>query len=221
MLSSATTHIPIPSLPPSATKSHGFNHLASGSLFSVGQACDHNFTAVFDKNYVKIFKSIEVNITAIFPPIIKGPCNAPSQHLYSVSIPTHPPPIYKANATINVSSIRDLIALYYGDLFSTSISTWCKAIKNYFLKSWTKLTVNQLIKYTPIYEATSKGHMYTQQLNISSTKKAPPNKNIDTTISTPSPIHSISKNKESYYVISRKNTVTDTLTPSSSSFLSS
>ena len=27
MLSSTTMHIPIPSLPPSATKSHGFNHI--------------------------------------------------------------------------------------------------------------------------------------------------------------------------------------------------
>ena len=57
MVSSATTHLPIPSLPPSATKSHGFNHLAYGSLFSVGQACNHNCTAVFEKNSVKIYKS--------------------------------------------------------------------------------------------------------------------------------------------------------------------
>ena len=53
MVSSATTHIPIPYLPTSATKSHGFNHLASGSLFSVLQACDHNCTALFDNNSVK------------------------------------------------------------------------------------------------------------------------------------------------------------------------
>ena len=53
MISYATTHLPITSLPPSATKSHGFNHLASGYIFSVRQACDHNCTAVFDKNPVK------------------------------------------------------------------------------------------------------------------------------------------------------------------------
>ena len=90
MVSSATTHLPIPSLPPSATKSHGFNHLASGSLFSVGKVCDHNFTAVFDNNSVKIFKSTELNITALCPPIIQGCCNLPSQTLYSVSLPNHP-----------------------------------------------------------------------------------------------------------------------------------
>ena len=38
MVSSTNTHIPIPLLPPYATKSHCFNHLASGFLFSVGQS---------------------------------------------------------------------------------------------------------------------------------------------------------------------------------------
>ena len=68
MVSSANTHIPIPPLPPSATKSHGFNHLASGYLFSIGQACDHNSTAVFYKNSVKMFNSAEVNINALCHP---------------------------------------------------------------------------------------------------------------------------------------------------------
>ena len=91
MVSSATTHLPIPYLSPAATKSHGFNHLASVSLFYVGQACDHNCTAVFDNNSVNIFKSTEVNITSLYPPIIQGHRNAPSQPLYSVSLPTNPP----------------------------------------------------------------------------------------------------------------------------------
>ena len=107
MVYSATTHLPIPSMPPSTKYSHGFNHLESGSLFSVGQSCNRNCTAVFDKNSVKIFNSTEVNITAIFLPILQGHCNAPSQPLYSVSLPTHPSSIHKANATINVSSIQD------------------------------------------------------------------------------------------------------------------
>ena len=72
MVSSTTTHLPITSLPPPATESHGFNRLAYGYLYSVGQTCDHNCSAVFDKNSVKIFKSTEVNINAIFPPIIQG-----------------------------------------------------------------------------------------------------------------------------------------------------
>ena len=53
MVSSATTHLKIPSLPPSATKSCGFNHLESGYLFSVGQACDHNCTCSFWQEFRK------------------------------------------------------------------------------------------------------------------------------------------------------------------------
>ena len=77
MVSSPTTHLPIPFLPPSATKSHSFNHLESGYLFYVRQSCEHNCTAVFDNNSVKILKSTEVNTTALFPPIIQGHINAP------------------------------------------------------------------------------------------------------------------------------------------------
>ena len=64
---------------------------------------NYYFTAVFDKNTVKVFKYTEVNINALCPPVIQGHHNSPSQPLYSVSLPTHPPPIHKSNATINVS----------------------------------------------------------------------------------------------------------------------
>ena len=53
MVSSTTIHLTIPSMPPYETKFHGFNHLESGSLFSFGQACDHDCTAFFYNNSVK------------------------------------------------------------------------------------------------------------------------------------------------------------------------
>ena len=90
MASSTTTHLKINYLPPPATKSHGFNNLSSGYLFSVGQACDNNCTAVFDKSSVKIFKTTEVNINALCLPILQGHLDTPSQPLYSVSLPTFP-----------------------------------------------------------------------------------------------------------------------------------
>ena len=123
MVSSATTHLKIPSLPPPATESHSFKHLAYGSLFSVGQACYHNCTAGFDKNYVKLFKSSEVNINLLCTPIIKGNHNVPTQNIYSVSLPANPPSTHKSNATINVSYFRDCIDFYHGALFYPTIST--------------------------------------------------------------------------------------------------
>ena len=35
-----------------------------------------------------------------------------------------------------------------------------KQLNNDFLKSWPELTVKQVTKYTPIYEATFKSHMH-------------------------------------------------------------
>ena len=98
--------------------------------------------------------------SVIFSPIIQGHFNAPSQPLYSVSLTTHPPSIHKSNTTISASSIQDRIAFYRDALFSPTISTWCKAIKNNFLHYWPELTVIQVTKYNPISKATVKVHMH-------------------------------------------------------------
>ena len=118
MESSTTTNLPIPSILPSATKYCSSNHLASGYLFFDRQACDHNCTAVFVKSSVKIFKSIEVNINALCPPIIQGHRNSPLKPIYSVSLPIHPPSTHKSNGTINVSLIRYFIDFHHSALFS-------------------------------------------------------------------------------------------------------
>ena len=46
---SHTGQINIPSLPPEARTTHIFTELASGSLLSIGQLCDHGCSAYFDK----------------------------------------------------------------------------------------------------------------------------------------------------------------------------
>ena len=92
------------------TLNYGWTQRSSIELFRLkyfSGILAKNCTAVFGKNSVKIFKSKEFNTTALCPPIIQGLHNAPSQPLYSVSLPTQPPPIHKANATINVLSIQD------------------------------------------------------------------------------------------------------------------
>ena len=137
-----------------------------------------------------------------------------------MSLKTHPTSIHTSNATTNVSSILDRVFFYHDALFSPTISTWCKAIKNVFIKSCSELTVNQVTKYASIYEATVKGHTHEQQSNIRSNKKAPFNKNMYTNIPKPNHIHSIYKNKESYDDISSDNTVTDMPTATSPSFFS-
>ena len=76
MKSTCTSKLAIPNLPLAATHAHGFKHLASGSLLSVGQLCDHGCTAIFDKHQVHIFKSAQVTIQQRSPPILTGYCTA-------------------------------------------------------------------------------------------------------------------------------------------------
>ena len=63
-----------------------------------------------------------------------------------------------------------------------------------FLQYWTALNVSQVTKYNSNDEATVKGHMHKQQYNKRLTTNSPFNKNMDTTIPTPNPIHIIFKN---------------------------
>ena len=72
MKSIYTSKLPIPQLPLAATRAHGFQHLASGSLLSVGQLCDHDCSAIFDKDQVHIYKSAQVAILPRAPPIGGG-----------------------------------------------------------------------------------------------------------------------------------------------------
>ena len=60
----------------------------------------------FLQKYVKMFKSTAVSINVICPPIIQVQQYALPKPLHSVYLTTHPPSIYKSNATINSPSIR-------------------------------------------------------------------------------------------------------------------
>ena len=71
MVSSSTTHLPIPYLLPFSTKSHGFNYLAYGPLFSARQACDHNCTAFFDNNSVIFLSKLRSILICFFHPQLK------------------------------------------------------------------------------------------------------------------------------------------------------
>ena len=140
MTSKSTTNLPLPSLPPYATISHGFPSLASGSLLSVGRVCDHNCTSIFTDRSKKMYNNKDVKIQENKPPIIAGTRNAPSQPVYNVCIPIPDPAQHSinilrpesANAT-NLSHLQDRIAFYHAALFSPVVSTWTKAIKAGFL----------------------------------------------------------------------------------------
>ena len=185
MTSQSTATLPLPSLPPSATISHGFPSLASGSLLSVGKICDHDCTAIFTDRTVKMFRNADVNIQTVQPPLISGTRNAPKQPLYNVRLPlpapVHPSLPAATNHAINLLTpesvnsvqlphLRDPIAFYHATLFSPVISTWTDAINAGFLDSFPDLTAKQVHQYQPHSEATTMGHMHAQRSNLRSTK---------------------------------------------------
>ena len=63
MESTSTALLPIPTLPPTATQAHGFPHLASGSLLSVGQLCDHQCTAIFTADTAAVYPNRNLTVT--------------------------------------------------------------------------------------------------------------------------------------------------------------
>jgi len=178
MTSNTTSNLPIPKLPPSATISHGFPKLASGSLLSVGQICDHNCTAIFTNKSVKMYNTSDITIKQHNEPILAGTRNAPSQPLYNIRLPipqeSKPHAInilipQSVNAT-HLPHLNDRIAFYHATLFSPVISTWIKSINAGRLDSFPELTSKQVRRYTPHSEATTLGHQHAQRSNLRSTR---------------------------------------------------
>ena len=118
MTSKSTTNIPLPSMPPSATISHGFPSLACGSILSSGKIYDHNCTAIFTNFPIKTYNNKYFNIQESKPPIISGTRNSHSEPLNNVCLPIKDPSQHSinilrpesANAT-NIPHIQDCIVV--------------------------------------------------------------------------------------------------------------
>ena len=172
MQSTHTASLPIPSLPAAATKDHVFNSLASGSLLSVGKLSDHQCTAIFTADKVAIHKNKNIVIATTSPPILHGTRNPPLQPPYKINLPN--PTFYRANSVIHNLSVRNRVAFYHAAIFSPTIATWTKAVRNNSLHGWPKLATSQITKYAPNSLATIKGHQHAIRSNIQSTKSGKP-----------------------------------------------
>jgi hypothetical protein len=175
MTSTATAHLPLPHLKASATKSHAFPKLASGSLLSVGQICDNACTAIFNSRSVHMYRNQDITVIPSRPPLISGTRNMPSEPLYNIQLPTPSSQLLAANSmTTKIPHLNDRIAFYHAALFSPVLSTWTHAINAGYLDSWPELTAKQVNQYAPRSEATTMGHMHAQRSNIRSTKPTSP-----------------------------------------------
>jgi hypothetical protein len=68
-------------------------------------------------------------------------------------------------------SIQDTIAYLHAFCLSPVQDTWLKAIQNGHFTTWPSITVENVRKYLPKYDATAKCHMNQICQNIHSTQK--------------------------------------------------
>jgi hypothetical protein len=166
--STHTAQLIIPQLPPAACEAHIFPHLASGSLISIGQLCDHGCTALF-------FDATTITIRLHNQTILTG-TRSPITRLWTLDLPTkseHPNHEHYLNTITNNPNLRERIAFYHATMFSPAISTWCNAIDAGHMTTWPALTSAQVRRYPPQSNAMVKGHLDQQRANLRSTKPRP------------------------------------------------
>jgi len=73
--------------------------------------------------------------------------------------------------TQDLPTTRALVAFLHATAGYPVKSTWLRAIKNNFYKSWPGLTYTLIAKYCPTADATIQGHMAQPQQHIRSTTR--------------------------------------------------
>ena len=179
MISTHTASLPIPSLPYAARSCHLFPSLATGSLLSIGQLCDHGCTALFTATHL--------HIALAGQPLLEGYRSGPYGHWIvhlqphvpgTTPSPLPAPPVtpsdHMALALLPTSLLTAKIAFYHAAMFSPTWSTWCAAIDAGHLATWPDLTSAQIRRHfqgsVPMYL----GHLDQTRANQRSTKPSPP-----------------------------------------------
>ncbi len=152
-----------PSLSATATKAHVFDGLTNASLLSVGQLCDDDCTAIFEKHSMRIQKN---GIT-----FIQGTRNN-TDGLWDISLPLTPlAPVQVVNAIIKKSTTHSELADYlYACCGSPPLRTFLRAIKNGNLITWPGIREVDFNKHLTKSIASAKGHMNQERKNLQSTK---------------------------------------------------
>ena len=121
--SSGATKIPLPTLSNKAQEAHIFPELTSANLLSIGQLCDDNCIATFDKNNLIITKNNKT--------IIQGKRNF-SNGMWYVPIPNTtepvdstitPPSTDMVNVITKLHPTSNLIRFLHAAAFSPAVST--------------------------------------------------------------------------------------------------
>jgi hypothetical protein len=164
----ATLNMPsLTSLPHAARQAHILLGLAQHSLLSVGQMCDSGCAVTFT--------ATKVTVTNGESTILTGLRDKESSLWRAPLEPNLPLEIgreHSAHDMYEQKSIQDTITYLHACCFSPVPDTWLKAIQNGHFSTWPSVTVENVRKYLPKSDATSKGHMNQIRQNIRSTQPA-------------------------------------------------
>ena len=161
-----------PSLTESASQVQILPQLKNSSLVSIGQLCDDNCVAIFDKKLLHIFKNNDL--------ILKGYRNL-LDGLWDIPLPARASVNTVEKRTQNLNIIirknkpkYELANFYHGAMCSPVIRTLQKAIKNNHLLSWP--SINKIHFPTNIIDtqAIHMGHLDQERKNLQSTKEVTP-----------------------------------------------
>ena len=161
-----------PELSSTATKSLVYPAITNESLLSIGQLCDNDCIALFNKSSLHIFKDDKI--------IIKGTRNT-KDGLWDVPFHTKqnlPSSTPTSKTSINYiiqrdQSKTDLGKYLHGCAFSPVISTFQKAIKSDNFITWPGIDTINFSKAVGMTPATAKGHLDQERKNLQSTKQIP------------------------------------------------
>ena len=173
MESKTSTHLPFIDLNPKATQAHTFQALKTANLLSIGQLCDNDCVATFNKTTVTITKNKSIIMTGKRDEIT-GMWLIPMPHK-TTKLQNQKQTQY-SNVITKLHPKSKLVKFLHAAAFSPCKSTWIKAIKAGFFATWPGLTHELVSKFLPNSEHTAMGHLDQEQKNLRSTK---PNKNVN------------------------------------------
>ena len=165
---SHTALLPFPQLPLGARQSNIFSALGERNLISIGQLCDHGFSALFASK----------DVSLIIPAAkLKGTCNTDNRLYYMdlqsanqspvSTIPRHSPFSNNIHALSTKSNIVQYLHL---SASSPVVLTWTAAINSGFFTTWPGLNSALVHKHFPKSLVTAKGHLRQDRQNVRSTR---------------------------------------------------
>jgi hypothetical protein len=166
----ASTHtatLDLPSFPNAAMKAHILPGLAPHSLLSVGQMCDSGCAITFTAKKVSVTHGATTILTGQRDKE-SGMCRVPLGNNNSAQAA----PEHYVHNVCEQKSIKDTITYLHASCFRHVQDTWLKSIQNGHFATWPSLTVENVCKYLPKYDAMVKGHMNQIHQNIRSTQPA-------------------------------------------------